>query len=250
MFFQYERILREQGALIIFSQEPYTHKLRSIDYPNLDFSYPLIWEKNIFANPFCSHKAPVSYFEDINVFRKKYDRQLKNPIRKYSKKILMYIGKSCHKINIDMGNRKLEHFLGYSSMQFNLPTNDSYNKLTSLYNLKQMDGYLSMNKLKQINERYQPTFNNGGSALSNIFKYKRERIRFHPTQKPVALLDKLIKTYTNENDLVLDNCMGSGTTGVACVNTGRNFIGMELDKEYFKIAEQRINEARHDVELF
>jgi len=64
----------------------------------------------------------------------------------------------------------------------------------------------------------------------------------HPTQKPVALFEYLIKTYTNEGDLVLDNCMGSGTTGVACKNLNRNFIGIELDPDYFKIAEKRINE--------
>lgn len=63
----------------------------------------------------------------------------------------------------------------------------------------------------------------------------------HPTQKPVALMEYLIKTYTNEGDTVLDNCMGSGTTGVACVNTNRNFIGIEIDKDYFKVAQQRIN---------
>ena len=62
----------------------------------------------------------------------------------------------------------------------------------------------------------------------------------HPTQKPVALLEYLIKTYTNENDTVLDNCMGSGSTGVACVNTNRNFIGIELDEKYFNIAKERI----------
>lgn len=64
----------------------------------------------------------------------------------------------------------------------------------------------------------------------------------HPTQKPVALMEYLIRTYTNEGETVLDNCMGSGTTGVACINTNRNFIGIELDPEYFKIAEKRINE--------
>ena len=68
------------------------------------------------------------------------------------------------------------------------------------------------------------------------------KAEFHPTQKPVALMEYLIKTYTNENELVLDLTMGSGTTGVACVNTNRNFIGIELDENYFKIAEKRINE--------
>ncbi|QXD13367.1 site-specific DNA-methyltransferase [Lactiplantibacillus plantarum 2025] len=66
----------------------------------------------------------------------------------------------------------------------------------------------------------------------------------HPTQKPVKLLEYLINTYSNENDTVLDNCMGSGSTGVACVNTGRDFIGMELEGKYFKIAEERINNAK------
>ena len=68
---------------------------------------------------------------------------------------------------------------------------------------------------------------------------KREKL--HPTQKPIALLEYLIKTYTNENDTVLDFTMGSGSTGVACKNLNRNFIGIELDKEYFNIAEKRIN---------
>ena len=66
----------------------------------------------------------------------------------------------------------------------------------------------------------------------------------HPTQKPVALLEYLIKTYTNEGETVLDNCMGSGSTGVACINTNRNFIGYELDEKYFEIAEKRLNEQR------
>lgn len=77
-----------------------------------------------------------------------------------------------------------------------------------------------------------------------IFEFNcREGRGLHPTQKPVALMEYLIKTYTNEGDTVLDNCMGSGTTGVACVNTGRNFIGMEQDFKYFRIAKKRIREA-------
>ena len=72
--------------------------------------------------------------------------------------------------------------------------------------------------------------------------FTKDSNKLHPTQKPVALFEYLIKTYTNEGDLVLDNCMGSGTTGVACKNLNRNFIGIEKDPEYFKIAEKRINE--------
>lgn len=77
----------------------------------------------------------------------------------------------------------------------------------------------------------------------NLLHFARDKEKLHPTQKPVALLEYLINTYTNEGDLVLDNCMGSGSTGVACVNTKRNFIGMEMDKEYFAIAKNRIDSA-------
>ena len=81
----------------------------------------------------------------------------------------------------------------------------------------------------------------------SILLYPRER-GLHPTQKPVALMEYLIRTYTNEGETVLDNCMGSGTTGVACVNTGRKFIGIELDDKYFQIASDRIEQARANAE--
>ena len=80
-----------------------------------------------------------------------------------------------------------------------------------------------------------------GTPPLSILSFVRDGKRFHPTQKPVDLLEWLIKTYTNEGETVLDNCMSSGSTGVACVNTNRNFIGIELDETYFKIAEKRIS---------
>ena len=79
--------------------------------------------------------------------------------------------------------------------------------------------------------------------LKQIIKFNHDKNKFHPTQKPVALLEYLIKTYTNENEIVLDNCMGSGSTGVACLNTNRKFIGIELNEKYFEIAKNRIEEA-------
>jgi DNA modification methylase len=99
---------------------------------------------------------------------------------------------------------------------------------------------------------------NGGAFKSKEYKqeftnYPKQQIEFgntgktvHPTQKPVALLEYLVQTYTNEGDTVLDFTMGSGSTGVACVNTGRNFIGIELDEKYFEIAKRRIEEANHE----
>lgn len=104
-------------------------------------------------------------------------------------------------------------------------------------------GSLSNNYCKS--DKIVTTKNYGKRYPLNLIKFKRE-IGLHPTQKPTMLLEYLIKTYTNENDVVLDNCMGSGSTGVACINTNRNFIGIELDENYFNIAKKRIEESESD----
>ena len=83
----------------------------------------------------------------------------------------------------------------------------------------------------------------------SVLKYKRPHPPIHPTEKPVELLEWLIKTYTNENEVVLDNTMGSGSTGVACVNTNRKFIGIELDEGYFNIAKERIENTYNELKV-
>ena len=90
------------------------------------------------------------------------------------------------------------------------------------------------------------TISDGSRFPINILQYNRDKSSFHPTQNPVNLCRYLIRTYTNEGDLVLDNTMGSGTTGVACVNTNRKFIGIELDEKYYDISCKRINEVISD----
>lgn len=109
----------------------------------------------------------------------------------------------------------------------------------------QKSGRGSTNYGKQISV---VTENKGKRYPIDILNFQRDRFKLHPTQKPVALLEYLIRTYTNEGETVLDNCMGSGSTGVACLNTGRNFIGMELDAGYFEIAKKRIYEGMDNIE--
>lgn len=96
-------------------------------------------------------------------------------------------------------------------------------------------------------------YNDDGTRYPiQVLKINHDNLReiLHPTQKPVALLEYLIKTYTNENMVVLDNCMGSGSTGIACINTNRKFVGIELNKEYFNIACERIYNATRQLKLF
>ena len=106
---------------------------------------------------------------------------------------------------------------------------------------KQMSGIPKGNyDVKHCNK--VETINNGERYPTDFIEFGKVKKTIHPTQKPVALLEYLIKTYTNENETVLDNCMGSGSTGVACKHTNRNFIGIELDDNYFEIAKKRIEE--------
>ena len=111
-------------------------------------------------------------------------------------------------------------------------------------------------ELKQIDSEYKikygSTFNlwEGKKYKSNILKYKKDYDGHHPTQKPVLLLEDLIKTFSNEGNTVIDLTMGSGSTGVACKNTNRNFIGIEMDDKYFEIAKERINKETRQQELF
>jgi len=104
-------------------------------------------------------------------------------------------------------------------------------------------------EIRNVKSKTTTTINNGDRLPKRVLDFKQQR-GFHPTQKPVALMEYLIKTYTNENELVLDFTMGSGTTGVACKNTNRNFVGIELDDKYFEIAEGRIKDTVVEKGLF
>ena len=246
LFLEYERVLRMNGVAILFSQEPYTSHLRTFRSKNLFFLYPMIWKKDHFANALIAKKAPVSYFEDINVFSKKYDKQNLHPLREYFKKILEFVDVPLSEINSVLGNRRAEHCFYIESSQFGLCTEKTYQELISKFGINKMNGFKYFSELKKIDKKFKRTFNlqNGKKYNSNVLEFKKDYEGFHPTQKPVALLEYLIKTYTNENETVLDNCMGSGSTGVACVNTNRNFIGMELEEKYFNISKERIEQAK------
>ena len=209
----------------------------------------------------------VSRYEDICIFTKPHDAECTNELRDYFKKVLEFIGvKSCKEINARLGHRKAEHCFYVTkgkravkdamggkadhttrigSSQFALSTEQTYTEIVSVFGIDKMDGFLPYVELARLNEKYTATFNlwQGGKSKSNVLEYKKDNDGYHPTQKPVALLEDLIQTYSNEGDTVLDFTMGSGSTGVACVNTNRHFIGIELDDGYFNIAKKRIEEA-------
>lgn len=187
LWWSYERIIKDDGAIVLFGSEPFSSALRMSNIKH--YKYDWIWEKNRPTGLFLAKKQPLRYYEIISVFYK--EQSLFNPI--------MIKGKPNHIRGSINGNS--EHY-----------------------------------KTKTFNE----SKTDGLKYPKNILKFDRPHPPIHPTQKPVDLMEYLIKTYTNEGDLVLDNCMGSGTTGVACKHLNRNFIGIELDDKYFEIAKNRI----------
>ena len=255
MFAEISRILRQNGKAILFSQEPYTSRLITSTIPSLPFAYRAVWYKNVSGNSLMAKTAMVSRYEDICIFTKPHDAECTNELRDYFKKVLEFIGaKSCKEINARLGHRKAEHCFyvtgkGKGSTQFSLCTEQTYNEIVSVFGIDKMDGFLPYSELARLNEKYTATFNlwQGGKSKSNVLEYKKDNDGYHPTQKPVALLEDLIQTYSNEGNTVLDFTAGSGSTGVACVNTNRNFIGIELDEDYFNIAKKRIEEAVNDL---
>jgi len=248
------RILRKNGKMVLFSQEPYTSQLITNACRNVPFSYRMMWEKDNFANALLCNKAPVGMFEDILVFNKRsdVDNEGIHPLRPYFKLILEYTKLNLKQINSKLGHRKAEHTFYVNTPQYELCTEKTYDELIEVFHIDKMEGFKPYSELKAIDDKfkqqYASTFNlwEGGKYKSNILKYKKDYNGYHPTQKPVALLEDLIKTFSNEGDLVVDLTMGSGSTMVACKNTNRNGIGIELDKKFFNISQNRINQAKTD----
>ena len=195
---QYERIIKDNGAIILFAQGVFY-----IDLVNSNrklFRYDLVWDKCLVSGFLNAKRMPLRQHEQIAVFYKK--------LPTYNPQFTQ--GKPLHSKGVAYTNKEIKN---QNYGKFNI-TDDTRAGSTQKY----------------------PT---------SIIKFQKPHpsITIHRTQKPVALLEYLIKTYTNEGDVVLDNCMGSGSTGVACKNLGRDFIGIEKDETYFKIAKERIDKA-------
>jgi|AntDeeMetageno51_2_1112566.scaffolds.fasta_scaffold01068_7 site-specific DNA-methyltransferase (adenine-specific) len=256
MLEQCNRVLRTNGALILFSQEPYTSELITEAHGNLPFSYRMVWLKDHFANCLVVNKAPVNYTEDVCVFFKKYDTLSQHPLREYASQVFRHIGKTKKELFNEMGHQGVCHFMRENSTQFGLCTEKTYNEIIALYSIDKQSWFKSFADMEEINRRFARRFARrfnlptGKKYKSNVLQYRKDYGGLHPTQKPVALMEDLMRTYTNEGEAVLDFAMGSGTTGVACVNTGRKFIGIEMDEGYFDVACKRIENAYRQEHLF
>jgi len=199
MWLQYERVIKNCGAIVLTASQPFTTKLIS---SNIDlFKYELIWIKTKPTGFINAKNAPLKKHENIVVFSKGNTANNNKNNMTYNPQGLVASGKfkkSKYDPNDILGLRPSRNNGGYIQQFTNYPT--------------------------------------------SILEFSSESKTVHPTQKPVALFEYLIKTYTNEGDIVLDNCIGSGTTAVAAINTKRNYIGFEMDTTYCDIANKRIQD--------
>ena len=210
MWEQLNRIIKPNGAIVLFGSEPFSSALRMSNIKN--YKYDWIWDKVVSGTMLNAKKQPMRIVENILVFNSKiyYPIMIDDGIEKAKERLYKKPKKQFRKTTL---------------------TGDYIQKTRTDYTLN--------------SQRY--------SYPKNILRFNKiknecnSRKRTHPTQKPVALMEYLIKTYTNKNETVLDFTMGSGSTGVACQNTSRNFIGIEQDEKYFKIAEQRIKENEYKL---
>jgi len=243
------RILRPNGKMILFSQEPYTTKLINNSIRNIPFSYRAIWEKDNFANALITKGAMVGYYEDILLFSKRYDADMEciHPLRPYFRDILAFIRLNLKQINTKLGHRRAEHTFYINSTQYELCTEETYNELIQVFKINEMQGFRVFSDIKEVNNKFKTnfpsTFNlwQGNKYKSNILKYKKDYEGLHPCQKPILLLEDLVQTFSNKNNLVVDLTVGSGSTLVACLNTNRRYIGIEKDELYYNIAIDRVS---------
>lgn len=247
MLSEFQRVLRPKGRAIIFGNNGYTQELRNGSHSYLEYVYPLYWVKNTFGSPLSARTAPLSYVEDMTVFYKPYGKKSRQ--RDYMRKVFEYIGKDRKEIAEDLGVKKTTLDRNwYKDRQFRIPTEVRYKQMGDRYQLDNMEGFLTYDELLEVVREESPdsVFNlpEGKGHVGNVFHVDKEwnNETTHPTQKPVLLMEQLLEIYSNEGDVILDSFMGSGTTGVASQNLGRKFIGIELDEEYFRLAEERLKE--------
>ena len=196
MWLRLNKLIKDNGAIVLFGSEPFSSKLRCSNLKN--YKYDWVWNKKLAGNGILAKRQPLKIHENVIVFNSK-----------------IYIPQ--------MTTGKLRR------------------KLTNNLKISEINGGDGVKRANEtFNDQYYPT------SIQEFSIANLRRGRLHPTQKPVALLEYLIKTYTNENEIVLDFTMGSGSTGVACINTNRKFIGIELDDNYFNIAKKRIEEAQNN----
>lgn len=216
LFKCFKRVIKENGAVCLFGQEPFSSMLRMSGKKYITYRYDWIWEKTSSGGFLNAHKKPLRSHEIISVFYGK------SPTYNPQKFKISLEGGTCRERK-NSKSKENGHFWGTVK-------NDGWKYVE--------DGTRFPRSVLHFSNWNGALFGNTDNAVK------------HPTQKPIDLLEYLIRTYTNEGETVLDSCMGSGSCGVACVQINRNFIGIEKDDTFYKNACEWIKEEQNKLDLF
>lgn len=267
VFLEIQRVLKDNGSFYFFHNDfLQIVELQNFINKNTDFVFKqlLVWNKRFneasnkgFLDGFievehlrnyqkmAEYCLYYTFQDDTGLNKVKLDINNFKSLRNYFKYIQLEVGLNKKQI-IDKVGQSADHCFRHSSSQWDLPTEETYNELIKIFNIDKYEGFKTYEELKQeyeeLRQEYEElryTFNNLKEHHS-VMNYEIVKKQGHITPKPVDLLEYIIKTSSNEGDLVLDCFAGSGSTGVACLNTNRQFIGIELDEKYFNIAKERI----------
>ena len=275
------RVLKYHSNCILFCRQPFSSRL--ITSNENEYSHMLYWKKNYITGHLHAKRMPLQTIEEIAVFV--CNKQTQNNVRSHIK-LKEYMISELEKSGYS--KTQIDRLLGttmwsnhyFRKVQFSIPSKENYKRLQELtkcfnrsyedikteyeselaksatFNPQGVKDCYYQQEQKYVNEVYGVKKKSYTQTLTNYpknlleFDGVKSKDRFHPTQKPVELLEYLVKTYSNEGDTILDFTMGSGSTGVACMNTGRKFIGIEKEEKYFQIAEERIKEASNNLNKF
>ncbi len=269
-----ERVLKDNGSFYFWHNDmPQIAQLMEWLRANTGFVFNsfIVWDKGDFRalswkNPgddsnlrswfnTCEYCLFYTFQDETGLSTIMLDTNNFPTMRRYFKDLQEFIGLGLKTINSRLGHRRAEHCFYWKTTQWNMPTHETYQQLTDVFNIDKWEGFREYESLRQEYESLRREYeslrytHNLDTNHNNVWRsQERNNGKQHPTQKPNDLMERIIKTSSNQGDTVLDLFMGSGTTGVACVNTNRNFIGIELDDEYFEIAKRRISEARNKPE--
>lgn len=249
------------------------------------FKYDLVWQKNNSVGYLSANKAPLREHEMVYVFGKSNandeERKFNKDLREYSKNLFKWINKPNKEISKKCGNLGLVHFIGYKAQQYGIPIEKNYQFLIDEYKINEFKDFLTYEEVRAKWEQNSnvPTYNpqktkgkpykaktsasidsnygakrkknmenkTGDRHPKSILYFGHDNDKVHPTQKPIALCEWLIKSYSNKGDLVLDFTAGSGSTCVGCINSGRNYVGVEMDADIYKTAIKKIEKAKNII---
>lgn len=239
---EYRRVTRKNGRIVLFGVQPFTADL--IRSNSIDFSHMLYWKKNTKTRAMNADGMPTRSVEEIAVFNCSLNTGEHLDLREYMINELRETGVSYRDVDKVFKNGGAHHWFRDCS-DFRIPTRENYEKLQKTGRFGRP--YESIRREYDSVNR-SPTYNKPEPNNDVLeFKSLTNNTRIHPTQKPVELCEHLIRVYSNENDVILDNCIGSGTTAIAAVRTGRRYIGFEKDADYFKLAQEWIDRENESM---